>query len=189
MFQLRHEIICRELGWREIHESGLETDIYDANAVHFGCFCDNTLVGGQRLIKWPNRFMVGLDGEYDNIGETIKNPINTDQAAEVSRFIIKKEFRTICYNNFTDSMCAPALEIFKRIYHYCKDHNLNYIYTGADIAFLINFRRKLGPMPTVSARKKTKDGYKIEVGLLNLENWDEYAKIKKRKLYDFITAY
>ncbi len=92
-FRMRHEVYVQEFGFEraEDHPSGLETDDYENESVHFACLNENgSVVGTIRLVlDSPKGFPIDHAVETIFIGE---KP-DPSKIGEISRLTVAKDLR------------------------------------------------------------------------------------------------
>lgn len=101
VFRVRHEVYCRDLGWEPVRDDGLETDAYDAQAVHILLRLRATgePVGCTRLVltdaKDPSRLLPFEHSCADVIDRSRIDPsaLPRQLIGEVSRLAVMRRFR------------------------------------------------------------------------------------------------
>lgn len=95
IFALRYEVYCLECGFLapDAFKDGLESDEYDAHAVHFTAqnFA-NELVGSVRLVQPVVSQGFPLERHCRALFENVVRPPR-EQCAEVSRLVVRKTYR------------------------------------------------------------------------------------------------
>lgn len=100
-WRIRHEVYCRDLGWEPLQANGLETDVYDQQAI--ACLMRSVstgaAVGCARLILCdpgqPQRLLPVEQACAGRMDATVFDPAGYDRSrmAEVSRLAVTREFR------------------------------------------------------------------------------------------------
>lgn len=101
VYRIRHEVYCRDLGWEALREDGMETDEFDASAVH--CLLRHRHtgepVGCTRLIMadeaHPEALLPVEASCADVLDRRIIDPAQLPRrtVAEVSRLAVMRNFR------------------------------------------------------------------------------------------------
>ncbi|MBS3935001.1 MAG: PEP-CTERM/exosortase system-associated acyltransferase [Sulfuritalea sp.] len=92
--RLRYEVYCAECGFLAAKDYpwGLETDDYDSRSVHVSAQArDGALVGTVRLVLGAEREVFPFEEHCVVFSDFVLPP--REQSAEVSRLIVKKDFR------------------------------------------------------------------------------------------------
>lgn len=100
-YRIRHDVYCRELGFEPVRESGLETDAFDAHALH--CLLrhvgNDEFVGCVRLVQVPpggGDFRLPMERVCAaTLDRAVFAPLRADAAhvAEVSRLAVLSKYR------------------------------------------------------------------------------------------------
>ncbi len=124
MYALRYLVYCEEYKYldRVDYLDKRERDKYDPYSVHYILVYNKfkqSVVGTVRIIK---NSTVGFPIENNfKLRKDLYN-INKDKIVEISRLIVKKEYRSQYF----------MLDLFKKLYQYCKENNITHIYAVMD---------------------------------------------------------
>lgn len=158
-YRLRHRVFCEELGWLDHAADGLESDVYDRNAVFFGvldeagcllAFLRLLLPDGPFMLEHEFRSLIGADGRLKKGRDT----------AEVSRLCIVPEKRNYRgQGNF--EIHSLSLFLYQGVYRWCLSHGIRRLYLVIEYRFFRLLRsqkfpcRLLGEPGVVPDRKKS----------------------------------
>jgi len=121
VYKLRYDVYCREKKYlkEENYSESLEYDIFDKFATHFiARDGDGEVVGSLRLIPrvadLSTKGKIPLE-DHTNISRNIED---SDQVCELSRFVIKKEYRKKYSINFGLVKMATLYALERDITHF-----------------------------------------------------------------------
>ncbi len=101
VFRIRHEVYCRDLGWEPVREDSMETDAYDAQAIHLLMThkASGMLVGCTRLVLSDPDDRSKLLPFEKSCAEVLDRSrfdpaaLPRDQLGEISRLAVMRDFR------------------------------------------------------------------------------------------------
>lgn len=148
--ELRYQVYCVEYSFLEPgdYPDGVETDEHDDEAAHFHAFdADDELAGYVRLVKPDAEQRFPLQRHCGSFAAGLDLP-NPAQAAEISRLMVRSEFRrrrghrlagvTAAENNAILSgqrrLDTPQilLGLYKQMYLYSLAHGIRYWYAAME---------------------------------------------------------
>jgi len=128
-YQLRYEIYCLERHFlsEKVFQTEKESDQYDDCSIHFASYTqkENRLVGTVRLVQ-PKAEQRYPFEEYCSVFPKLSPPPR-EQTAEVSRLVIKKDYR---YNQKHDKRLI--LGLYKQMYGYSQQNGIRYWYAAME---------------------------------------------------------
>jgi len=143
IYTLRYEVYCEEVKLlnRSEYPERFEKDEYDENSVHFAVLDHkNDVIGTVRLIKKSNLQFPTIT-EY-KLEDQLKD-IDKDHLVEISRFMVKKEFRKTML----------MVDICKAIYLYSKKNGINFWLGCAERWFIHSMNQLFGPLNIIKEPK------------------------------------
>lgn len=175
-YQLRHNVFCEELGWREQTQSGLEIDSYDTNAVFFAVFDKRQeMVASLRLILPGDTFM--LEKEFSCLVSKSAGIKKQSDRAEVSRLCVAPQARNgIISCNF--QLHTVSMFLYKSVYHWCLVNHIRYLYFVVEDKVCRLLRAQGFPCKSLGEPKKWEDGM---IAVAAIMDWREFEKINSAK--------
>ncbi|MDH4227151.1 MAG: GNAT family N-acetyltransferase [Deltaproteobacteria bacterium] len=176
-YRLRHEVFAEELKWVPEREDRREVDGYDACSEGLGVFTAKGFIGYMRLIRHTERYMI--EREFSCMlphGMTITK---TADSAEVTRFCVQKEYRSIADIN------VPLL-LYKGLYHWNIYNDIRYSWMVVDKRFYRLLCLTGLPTEAVAPFVIMPDGVQAAVCLLDWKRFETEAYEKKRELLEWM---
>lgn len=183
VIKLRYRVYCQEFGWRNLNQLGVEVDQYDQQAIYFGAFCENKLVGTMRLVRRPGTFMVDPGKEYFGIGNGLDLRMDMD-TAELSRLAVDPEFRTTS-SHLGTKFGAVTIEIYRAVYQFCLQNGIRYLYIGSTNRMLRIVQYQLCPFDFLPREMEMEDGCIIQIACLDWRKFEEFNQHKRGFLLDY----
>ncbi len=133
-----------------------------------------SLIGHQRLIRWPSIFM--FVEEYENIGIGVP-VIQGSHVGEVSRMVIHRRFRDIGLSNMEGIVSGGvAMLVYRKQKELCEFHGINTLYTATTSVQMRLLRSRGLPLKQIKKAKitdcETGKPVSIEVDIMKLNEFN-----------------
>jgi N-acyl amino acid synthase of PEP-CTERM/exosortase system len=150
IFELRFQVYCNECGYLPSadYPEGLESDEYDANAVHFCAFnATDELVGYVRLVRPTASGVFPFQMHCSDLLEGVTLP-EPSKSVEVSRLMVREDYRRrrgdmlSGVNTNSDSVVGGTerrnrspqilLSLYRQIYTFSRNNDIQYWYAAME---------------------------------------------------------
>lgn len=179
-YRLRHDVFAVELKWVSPLPSCMESDCYDAFAVHFGIFNAAGQVDGYvRLITSPRPFMV--DHEFACLMTSIAGFVKTSSMVELTRICIRKNARALTCHGMT-----LAQFLYKAVYNWCLEAGYTHMVAVVEKKYYILMKRSKFPLESVGDFIPIGDGVLSGVVMLDWRRIEKELKHKRPDYYSWL---
>lgn len=169
VYALRYKIFHKQLDWIPENDIHLDFDEYDAHS-HNICITDGlNILATARVTPPDSPFMIESDfaylfedGEQKKFLNDLKN--NKNSSIEISRLALSPDI------DDKKRKKLVAISLYRQIYRYCTQHNIQYIYFVSTEKYLNFLAKKFGiSIKKISATHKTGRGFDYYAGVINTD--------------------
>lgn len=171
-YRLRHDVFAVELKWVLPTSNRMESDYYDAFAVHFGIFNFSGQIDGYvRLIASPRPFMV--EREFACLMTSVTGFVKTSNMVELTRICVRKNARTLTCRGMTLAQC-----LYKAVYNWCLEAGYTHMVAVVEKKYYILMKRSKFPLESVG------DFIPLGAGVLSGVVMLDWRRIEKELKYE-----
>jgi acyl homoserine lactone synthase len=167
-YGLRHKVFAQELRWVPQSDDGLERDVYDAHALHFGVFRDRKILSYLRLVSPEHRYM--LEKEFRALVSPDHDIRKAPDTREVSRLCVSFDERGTKVRTSLGSLGVSML-LYRQVYQWCVPNKVRYLYLVVEYKVLRLLKMFGFPCVLVGEPTRMPDGVVAAAAIMD---WREF---------------
>lgn len=178
-YRLRHQVFCEELRWVPWSDDGLERDVYDAHAEHFGVYKQGSVLSYLRLVSPNYRYM--LEKEFSSlVGPDHAIRKNSD-TREVSRLCVRSNERSTKIKTEIGSVGVSML-LYRSVYQWCVAREVRYLYLVVEYKVLRLLKIFGFPCELIGEPTRMPDGVVAAAAIMDWRDFEEKNLWKRPEL-------
>lgn len=174
-YHLRHEVFAKELRWVPRNNKGIEFDVYDGHAEHFGVFRNTSILSYLRLVTPSYGYM--LEKEFSNLVSPYHSLRKEDDTREVSRLCVKSDERSTKVQTEIGPVGLSIL-LYQSVYNWCIQSKVRYLYLVVEYKVYRLLRIFGFPCMQIGNPTEMPDGV---VAVAAMMDWREFEDTNERK--------
>lgn len=167
-YGLRHKVFAQELRWVPQSDDGLERDVYDAHALHFGVFRDRKILSYLRLVSPEHRYM--LEKEFRALVSPDHDIRKAPDTREVSRLCVSFDERGTKVRTSLGCLGVSML-LYRQVYQWCVPNKVRYLYLVVEYKVLRLLKMFGFPCVLVGEPTRMPDGVVAAAAIMD---WREF---------------
>lgn len=181
-YRLRHEVFAKELRWVPLGDDGLEHDVYDAQAKHFGVFRDRKLLSYLRLVSPEHRYM--LEKEFRALVSPDHDIRKAPDTREVSRLCVSFDERGTKVRTSIGSIGVSML-LYRQVYQWCIPNKVRYLYLVVEYKVLRLLKMFGFPCVLVGEPTRMPDGVVAAAAIMDWREFEAKNQLARPELLDW----
>lgn len=181
-YGLRHKVFAQELRWVPLGDDGLEHDVYDAHAKHFGVFRDRKILSYLRLVSPEHRYM--LEKEFRALVSSDHDIRKAPDTREVSRLCVSFEERGTKVQTSIGSMGVSML-LYRQVYQWCVPNQVRYLYLVVEYKVLRLLKMFGFPCVLVGEPTRMPDGVTAAAAIMDWREFEAKNLLSRPELVDW----
>ena len=181
-YGLRHKVFARELRWVPQSDDGLEHDVYDAQAKHFGVFRDRKILSYLRLVSPEHRYM--LEKEFRALVSPDHDIRKAPDTREVSRLCVSFDERGTKVPTSIGSLGVSML-LYRQVYQWCVPNKVRYLYLVVEYKVLRLLKMFGFPCVLVGEPTRMPDGVTAAAAIMDWREFEAKNLLSRPELVDW----
>ncbi len=181
-YRLRHEVFAKELRWVPLCDDGLEHDVYDAHAKHFGVFRDRKMLSYLRLVSPEHRYM--LEKEFRALVSPDHDIRKASDTREVSRLCVSSDERGTKVRTSIGTIGVSML-LYRQVYQWCIPNKVRYLYLVVEYKVLRLLKMFGFPCVLVGEPTRMPDGVTAAAAIMDWREFETKNLLARPELVDW----
>jgi acyl homoserine lactone synthase len=181
-YALRHKVFAQELRWAPLRDDGLEQDVYDAHAKHFGVFRDRKILSYLRLVSPEHRYM--LEKEFRALVSPDHDIRKAPDTREVSRLCVSFDERGTKVRTAIGSLGVSML-LYRHVYQWCVPNQVRYLYLVVEYKVLRLLKMFGFPCVLVGEPTRMPDGVTAAAAIMDWREFEAKNLLSRPELVEW----
>jgi len=181
-YGLRHKVFAQELRWVPQSDDGLERDVYDAHAKHFGVFRGRKILSYLRLVSPEHRYM--LEKEFRALVSSDHDIRKAPDTREVSRLCVSFDERGTKVPTSIGSLGVSML-LYRQVYQWCVPNKVRYLYLVVEYKVLRLLKMFGFPCVLVGEPTRMPDGVTAAAAIMDWREFEAKNLLSRPELLDW----
>lgn len=181
-YRLRHEVFAKELRWVPLCDDGLEHDVYDAHAKHFGVLRDRKMLSYLRLVSPEHRYM--LEKEFRALVSPDHDIRKAPDTREVSRLCVSFDERGTKVRTSIGTIGVSML-LYRQVYQWCIPNKVRYLYLVVEYKVLRLLKMFGFPCVLVGEPTRMPDGVTAAAAIMDWREFEAKNLLARPELVDW----
>ncbi|EKO40660.1 MAG: N-acyl-L-homoserine lactone synthetase [Solidesulfovibrio magneticus str. Maddingley MBC34] len=181
-YGLRHEVFAKELRWVPQSDDGLEHDVYDAHAKHFGVFRDRKMLSCLRLVSPEHRYM--LEKEFRSLVSPDHDIRKAPDTREVSRLCVSFDERGTKVRT-SIGVISVSMLLYRQVYQWCIPNKVRYLYLVVEYKVLRLLKMFGFPCVLVGEPTRMPDGVTAAAAIMDWREFEAKNLLARPELVDW----
>jgi len=183
-YGLRHKVFAQELRWVPQSDDGLERDVYDAHALHFGVYRDKKILSYLRLVSPEHRYM--LEKEFRALVSPDHDIRKAPDTREVSRLCVSFDERGTKVRTSIGSIGVSML-LYRQVYQWCVPNKVRYLYLVVEYKVLRLLKMFGFPCVLVGEPTRMPDGVTAAAAIMDWREFEAKNLLSRPELVDWFS--